>query len=139
MPYVEKVIYQKDVVKVLDNNLSEIALVLLAIALALLIIALVLMKNWLLRHERAVEAKPRGEAFIASFRVCSPAIFNKSLATIAGFDESKFVITRIWRGENAILPTSETVVMEGDLVLLITENKFVNQLTVFFGKLFVFF
>ena len=99
------------------------------------IIALVLMKNWLLRHERAVEAKPRGEAFIASFRVCNPAIFNKSLATIAGFDESKFVITRIWRGENAILPTSETVVMEGDLVLLITENKFVNQLTVFFGQL----
>ena len=45
MPYVEKVIYQKDVVKVLDNNLSEIALILLAVALALLIIALVLISN----------------------------------------------------------------------------------------------
>ena len=45
MPYVEKVIYQKDVVKVLDNNLNEIALILLAIALALLIIALVLISN----------------------------------------------------------------------------------------------
>ncbi len=45
MPYVEKVIYQKDVVKVLDNNLNEIALILLAVALALLIIALVLISN----------------------------------------------------------------------------------------------
>ncbi len=45
MPYVEKVIYQKDVVKVLDNNLNEIALLLLAVALALLVIALVLISN----------------------------------------------------------------------------------------------
>ena len=45
MPYVEKVIYQKDVVKVLDNNLNEISLILLAVALALLIIALVLISN----------------------------------------------------------------------------------------------
>ena len=45
MPYVDKVIYQKDVVKVLDNNLNEIALVLLAVAVALLIIALVLISN----------------------------------------------------------------------------------------------
>ena len=45
LPFVDKVIYQKDVVKVLDNNLSEIALVLLAVALALLVIALVLISN----------------------------------------------------------------------------------------------
>lgn len=45
LPYVDKVIYQKDVVKVLDNNLSEIALVLLVVALALLVIALVLISN----------------------------------------------------------------------------------------------
>ncbi len=45
MPYVDKVIYQKDIVKVLDNNLSEIALMLLAVAIALLIIALVLISN----------------------------------------------------------------------------------------------
>ena len=45
LPYVDKVIYQKDVVKVLDNNLSEIALVLFIVAMALLIIALVLISN----------------------------------------------------------------------------------------------
>lgn len=45
LPYIDKVIYQKDVVKVLDNNLNEIALVLLAVALALLVIALVLISN----------------------------------------------------------------------------------------------
>lgn len=45
LPYINKVIYQKDVVKVLDNNLNEIALILCAVALALLVIALVLISN----------------------------------------------------------------------------------------------
>ena len=38
-------IYQKDVVKVLDNNLSKIAWILFVVVLALLLIALVLISN----------------------------------------------------------------------------------------------
>ena len=45
MPFVDKVFYQQDVVKVLDKNLSEIALILLVVAMALLLIALVLISN----------------------------------------------------------------------------------------------
>lgn len=45
LPYVDKVIYQRDVVKVLNNNLNEIFVVLFAVALALLMIALVLISN----------------------------------------------------------------------------------------------
>jgi len=99
------------------------------------IIAIIIMKNWLLRHERANEPKPQGEAFIASFFVHNPAVFNKSLSDIAKYDESKFVITRLWRGEEAILPTSSTIIEEGDRVLIITEKQYVDQLTVVFGKL----
>lgn len=99
------------------------------------IIALILMKNWMLRHEKAVEGKPQGEAFIASFFVQNPAVFGKSLTEIAKFDESKFVITRLWRNGNALLPSSTTVLEEGDRVLIITEDKYVDQLTVVFGQL----
>ena len=45
LPYVEKVIYQADVVSALDKNLNKVVLVLLVIAIALLIIALVLIGN----------------------------------------------------------------------------------------------
>lgn len=45
LPYVDKVIYQADIVKQLDSNLQEASLILLAIALALLVIALVLISN----------------------------------------------------------------------------------------------
>ncbi len=99
------------------------------------IIAIMLMKSWLLRHERSNEPKPQGEAFIASFFVQNPAVFNKPLLQIAKFDESKFVITRLWRGETAILPSSTTIVEKGDRILVITEKKYVDQLTVVFGEL----
>lgn len=45
LPYVDKVIYQADIVKQLDSNLQEASLILFAIALALLVIALVLISN----------------------------------------------------------------------------------------------
>lgn len=45
LPYVDKVIYQADIVEQLDSNLQEASLILLAIALALLVIALVLISN----------------------------------------------------------------------------------------------
>lgn len=45
LPYVDKVIYQSDVVKALDNNLNKLLLILLVVAGALLIIALVLIGN----------------------------------------------------------------------------------------------
>jgi AspT/YidE/YbjL antiporter-like protein len=99
------------------------------------IIAIMLMKSWLIRHERSNEPKPQGEAFIASFFVQNPAVFNKPLSQIAKFDESKFVITRLWRGETAILPSSTTVVEKDDRILVITAKKYVDQLTVVFGKL----
>ena len=45
MPFVAKVVYQKDVMKVLDNNFSEVSFMLSGIALILLLIALVLISN----------------------------------------------------------------------------------------------
>ena len=45
LPYVQKVIYQADVVNTLDRNLNKIILVLLIVAMTLLVIALVLIGN----------------------------------------------------------------------------------------------
>ena len=45
MSAVDRVVYQKDVVSMLDDNLQSISLILLAIALALLLVAVALMLN----------------------------------------------------------------------------------------------
>lgn len=99
------------------------------------ILALILMKGWLTRHERKADEAGQGdEAFIASFSVCNPAIFRKNLHVAAGLDESKFVVSRLWRDGKVILPTADTILEEGDRVLVITQQKYVDQLTIFFGR-----
>ncbi len=99
------------------------------------IFALMLTKGWLMRREGKKEDDGKGdEAFIASFSVCNPAIFHKSLYAAAGMDESKFVVSRLWRNGKVILPTADTFLEEGDRVMVITQQKFLEQLTIFFGS-----
>ncbi|MBR4936625.1 MAG: putative transporter [Bacteroidaceae bacterium] len=100
------------------------------------ILAFIIMKGWLVRREKPQKDRSKEkEAFIASFQVCNPAVFHRSLHEVAGFDESKFVVSRIWRSGKVILPTAETVIEEGDRVLVITQQRFVEQLTIFFGSI----
>ena len=100
------------------------------------ILAFIIMKGWLVRREKPqVDRSKEKEAFIASFQVRNPAVFHRSLHEVAGFDESKFVVSRIWRSGKVILPTDETLIEEGDRVLVITQQRFVEQLTIFFGSI----
>lgn len=101
------------------------------------IFAFILLRGWLTRHQHPGgrnEGADADEAFIASFCVCNPAIFHLGLHDAAGMDESKFVVSRLWRGGKVILPTAETQLEEGDRVLVITQEKFVPSLTIFFGR-----
>lgn len=45
LPYVEKVVYQKDLITMLNRNISELSAILLAVALLLLLISLALIGN----------------------------------------------------------------------------------------------
>ncbi len=99
------------------------------------ILALILMKGWLIRRENKAEANGNeDQAYIVSFSICNPAIFHKDIHTTALVDNSKFVISRLWRNGKVILPTADTLLEEGDRILVITQEKFVDQLTIFFGK-----
>ncbi len=98
------------------------------------IIALILVKGWLGRHERAKESADADEAFIASFLVCNPAVFGHTLGDISGMDESKFVVSRLWRDGKVILPNAQTRLEKDDRILVITKPAQLNQLTIYFGQ-----
>ena len=74
------------------------------------------------------------EAFIASFEVLNPAIFGQTIAEVAQMDNNLFTVTRLWRDGKVLLPQSDTVLREGDRLLLITQENELKSLTVFFGK-----
>lgn len=98
------------------------------------IVALLLVKGWLSRHEKASDDNNDDEAFIASFLVCNPAVFGHTLGEISGMDESKFVVSRLWRDGKVILPNADTRLENGDRILVITHQRQVAQLTIYFGQ-----
>lgn len=101
------------------------------------IIALILVKGRLQRRAASArDAESSDEAFIASFTVCNPAVFHQTLHDLSGsgVDDSKFVVSRLWRQGKVILPNSETHIEDGDRLLVITKKKFVQTLTILFGR-----
>lgn len=99
------------------------------------IVALILMRKPLRRYEKKAKDNSRkDEAFICSFEVTNPAINGLRLNELAEMDEGKFTVTRLWRKGKVILPDRDTTLEQGDRILLITSEKEIKQLTVFFGK-----
>ncbi len=100
------------------------------------IFALIIMKGWLLRREHSKERdETEDQAFIASFLVCNPAVFNQRLSDVAQLNKGfQFVVSRLWRDGRVILPKADTLLEENDRILVITQRKFIPQITVFFGK-----
>lgn len=98
------------------------------------ILALLPIKGWLSRHEKAKDDDNDDEAFIASFVVCNPAVFGHTLGKLSGMDEGKFVVSRLWRDGKVILPNAQTVLEKGDRLLVITQARQVDQLTIYFGQ-----
>ncbi len=74
------------------------------------------------------------QTFITAFHVHNPAVFGKNLREVAHLCSCKFVVSRIWHNGKVALPTSDTVIMEGDHLIVVTSEKNVDNLTVLFGE-----
>ena len=98
------------------------------------IVALLIVRGWLSRHEKCTDEENADEAFIASFDVCTPAVFGHTLGELSEMEDSSFVVSRLWRDGKVILPNAHTVLEQGDRILVITKEKQVPHLTIYFGK-----
>ena len=49
-------------------------------------------------------------------------------------NEQSFVVSRLWRNGKVMLPNSQTVLENGDRILVITQEKQLQQLTLYFGR-----
>ena len=99
------------------------------------IFAIMMVRKYLTKHESEnLNEETAEDAFIATFRVSNPAIFGRTLHDINSFDDSKFVASRLWRGDKVMLPEAHTVLEEGDRLMVITVESRLDELTIFFGQ-----
>ena len=71
---------------------------------------------------------------VIGFLVSNPGVFGKTIQEIARQSSKKFVVSRLWRNEKVIIPASDTMVKEGDCLLMITTEGDVEALTMLIGK-----
>lgn len=72
--------------------------------------------------------------FIGQFVVVNPAINGKYIADIAQGTHRKFIISRIWRGDEVIVPKGTTELKTNDNLLVATKKEEVPAMELLFGK-----
>ncbi len=100
------------------------------------ILALVLIRKLfpLRTQHNVTEDQKNKHMYIAGFQVCNPGIYDKTVREVAQLATHKFVISRMWREGRVTIPTSETVLKEGDRLLVITTEAEVDLLKMLFGE-----
>lgn len=74
------------------------------------------------------------QAYVAEFAVTNPGIYGKTVKDIAKLSSKRFVISRVWRNGSVTIPTNDTIIKAKDHLLVITQKKDVENLTVLFGE-----
>lgn len=72
--------------------------------------------------------------YVGEFGVSNPGIYGKTVREVAELTPIKFVISRIWRDGKVSIPNSETVLGQGDRLLLVSGNGAAPKLTMLFGE-----
>lgn len=72
--------------------------------------------------------------FISTYRISNPAMFGKTVRDAAMLCRQKFVISRIWRSGEVTVPESDTVLRQGDRILVVTSDRHGEELKVLFGE-----
>lgn len=100
------------------------------------ILAIVVVRRFFVRSSDITSDSPDDEnqTFIATYLVKNPGVFDKSVKELVKLSNLEFVISRLWRDGEVCIPTSDTVVRNGDRLMLITTDKDVEALTVLFGE-----
>lgn len=98
------------------------------------ILAIIVMQKLFVKKSDLKDAgETEDDTFIGAFYVKNPAMFNRKIDELARLTQAKFVISRLWRSGSVSIPTSSTVIEEGDRLLVVCTEDDVPRLTILFG------
>ena len=117
------------------NNMAMACAVAYPFGLIGMIVSVMILKAFLApKGTEKSAAKSNDNTYVAEYQICNPAIFGKSIQEIRNTAECQFVISRIWKDGNLIIPTSETILEENEHILVISGKKDVEKIKTLFGQ-----
>ena len=75
-----------------------------------------------------------GQARRMHLAVENPAIFGKQLQDILHEFGGDFIVSRVMKGDEIVIATGETILEEGDKVLVVTSQEEVDKVRIIFGQ-----
>lgn len=94
---------------------------------------LILKKMFAPKDYKKADNSSSDNTFVAEYQVSNPAIFGKTIMEIRQDAECQFVISRVWKNETLIIPTSDTILEEDEHVLVVSAKKDVDKMKMLFG------
>lgn len=98
------------------------------------IICVAILKKATFKADKPKSGNTSGDnTFVTEYLISNPEIIGKSIQEIRKYADVQFVISRIWKGDKVIIPTSETIIEQNEHVLVISGRKDIDQLKKLFG------
>ena len=99
----------------------------------MIISVLILKKMFAPKEYKKSENEASDNTYVAEYQISNPAVFGKTIMEIRQNAECQFVISRVWKNETLIIPTSETVLEENEHILVTSAKKDVDRIKTLFG------
>lgn len=116
------------------NNMAIACAVGYPFGLIGVILCVIILKKTTRSEEKGKTIDPAGDnTFITEYLISNPEIIGKTIQEIRKNADVQFVISRIWKGDKVIIPTSDTIIEQNEHVLVISGKKDVDQLKNLFG------
>lgn len=100
------------------------------------ILAMIFIKKFFVRPAD-LEPRQNGDddkTYVAQFVVVNPALDGKTVRDISDMTHRHFIMSRIWRASEVIVPRADTVLQTGDNVLVVTTRDEVAAMEILFGE-----
>lgn len=101
--------------------------------IGMIISVMILKKLFATKEKRRTENASSDNTYVTEYQISNPAIFGKNIMEIRKSADCQFVISRVWKNEKLIIPTSETVLEENEHILVISAKKDVERIKTLFG------
>ena len=100
------------------------------------ILAIIFLRKFFVRSSDMPQpdSKHNKNVFIASYCVTNPAIFGRTIAEVVHSLHNYCVISRMWHDGHVLIPMSDRILQENDVLLVITKPEEAEELRLVFGK-----
>lgn len=100
------------------------------------IVAIIFLRKFFVKPENLEVNRPDEDdhTYIGQYEIVNPALNGKRISDIANEAQTKFIISRIWRDGQVILPKADTYLFKNDNLLVVTNKESASAMELLFGK-----